>query len=62
MRIMIVDDHEIVREGVRAALSADPRIEVVAEAASGKEALRRVRQTLPPLDAPAPSPGRGRRR
>jgi DNA-binding NarL/FixJ family response regulator len=47
MRIMIVDDHDIVREGVRAALSSDPRIEVVAEAASGKEALRRVRQTLP---------------
>jgi DNA-binding NarL/FixJ family response regulator len=47
MRIMIVDDHDIVREGVRAALSSDPRIEVVAEAASGKEALRAVRQTLP---------------
>jgi len=47
MRIMIVDDHDIVREGVRAALSSDPRIEVVAEASSGKEALRRVRQTLP---------------
>ncbi|QEC48126.1 response regulator transcription factor [Baekduia soli] len=49
MRIMIVDDHEIVREGVRAALSCDPRIEVVAEAGSGKEALRRVRQTLPDI-------------
>jgi DNA-binding NarL/FixJ family response regulator len=49
MRIMIVDDHEIVREGVRAALSSDPRIEVVAEAASGKEALRRVRQSLPDI-------------
>jgi DNA-binding NarL/FixJ family response regulator len=47
MRIMIVDDHDIVREGVRAALSSDPRIEVVAEAASGKEALRAVRQSLP---------------
>ncbi|HWI72188.1 MAG TPA: response regulator transcription factor [Baekduia sp.] len=47
MRIMIVDDHDIVREGVRAALSSDPRIEVVAEAASGKDALRAVRQSLP---------------
>jgi DNA-binding NarL/FixJ family response regulator len=47
MRIMIVDDHDIVREGVRAALSSDPRIEVVAEAGSGKEALRAVRQSLP---------------
>lgn len=47
MRIMIVDDHQIVREGVRAVLSADPRIEVVGEAATGKEALRCVRRTLP---------------
>ncbi|HEY6779721.1 MAG TPA: response regulator transcription factor, partial [Thermoleophilaceae bacterium] len=49
MRIMIVDDHEIVREGVRATLTADPRIDVVATAASGREALRRARQTLPDI-------------
>jgi DNA-binding NarL/FixJ family response regulator len=49
MRIMIVDDHEIVREGVRATLSSDPRIDVVAEASTGREALRRVRQTLPDI-------------
>ncbi len=49
MRIMIVDDHEIVREGVRATLSSDPRIEVVGEASTGREALRRVRQTLPDI-------------
>lgn len=47
MRIMIVDDHEIVREGVRVSLSRHPRIEIVGEAASGKEALQRVRQCLP---------------
>lgn len=47
MRVMIVDDHEIVREGLRASLSRIPDVEVVAEAGSGKEALRRVRQTLP---------------
>lgn len=47
MRIMIVDDHEIVREGVRATLSGDPRFEVVAVAESGKQALRWVRRTLP---------------
>jgi DNA-binding NarL/FixJ family response regulator len=49
MRIMIVDDHEIVREGVRASLSRDPRIEIVSEASTGKEALRCVRQTLPDI-------------
>jgi DNA-binding NarL/FixJ family response regulator len=47
MRVMIVDDHEIVREGVRATLSSDPRIDVVGEAATGRAALRLVRQTLP---------------
>jgi DNA-binding NarL/FixJ family response regulator len=49
MRIMIVDDHEIVREGVRASLARAPGIEVVAEAATGAEALRRVRQKLPDI-------------
>jgi DNA-binding NarL/FixJ family response regulator len=49
MRIMIVDDHEIVREGLRASLSRAPRIEVVGEASTGREALRRVRQTLPDI-------------
>lgn len=49
MRIMIVDDHEIVREGIRVSLSRDPRIEVVGEASSGKDALRRVRQCLPDI-------------
>jgi DNA-binding NarL/FixJ family response regulator len=44
---MIVDDHELVREGVRSALSRVAGVEVVAEASTGREALRRVRQTLP---------------
>jgi DNA-binding NarL/FixJ family response regulator len=44
---MIVDDHEIVREGVRSSLSRTPGIDVVAEASTGREALRRARQTLP---------------
>jgi DNA-binding NarL/FixJ family response regulator len=47
MRILIVDDHEIVREGVRSVLSMDPRFEVVGEAASAKEALQCARRTLP---------------
>jgi DNA-binding NarL/FixJ family response regulator len=49
VRIMIVDDHEIVREGLRASLSRAPGIEVVGEASTGREALRRVRQTLPDI-------------
>lgn len=49
MRIMIVDDHEIVREGIRATLSSDPRLEIVGEAATGRMALRCVRQKLPDI-------------
>src|SRR3712207_4229376 len=49
MRIIIVDDHEVVREGVRAALANDPRITVVGEAATGEEAVRCVRRTLPDI-------------
>lgn len=49
MRVMIVDDHEIVREGLRASLSRTPGIEVVAEASTGQMALRGVRQTLPDI-------------
>ncbi|MCH8613924.1 response regulator [Arsenicicoccus dermatophilus] len=38
-RIVLVDDHPIVRAGLHTLLAADPRIDVVGEAASGEEAL-----------------------
>lgn len=49
MRIMIVDDHEIVREGIRSSLERDERIEVVGDAADGMQARRLIRQTLPDI-------------
>ncbi|HEU5030045.1 MAG TPA: response regulator transcription factor [Spirillospora sp.] len=39
LRVMIVDDHAIVREGLRGMLAAEPGMEVAAEAASGDEAV-----------------------
>ncbi|HEY2278184.1 MAG TPA: response regulator transcription factor [Streptosporangiaceae bacterium] len=39
MRVVLADDHPIVREGLRGMLAAEPGIEVVAEAASGAEAV-----------------------
>ena len=42
LRIELVDDHEVVRQGVRALLDAEPDISVVGEAASVGEAIRRV--------------------
>ena len=39
IRLMMVDDHPVVRAGLRALLEADPEIEVIDELASGEEAL-----------------------
>jgi two-component system response regulator NreC len=49
IRVLVADDHTIVREGVRILLEAQPDIEVVGEAADGQEALERVRELLPDI-------------
>jgi two-component system, NarL family, response regulator NreC len=49
IRVLVADDHTIVREGVRLLLEAQPDIEVVGEAADGQEALALVRQLHPDL-------------
>lgn len=41
-RIMIVDDHEVVRLGMRAAFEAEPDFTVVGEASNGAEALAKI--------------------
>ncbi len=45
--VLLVDDHAIVRAGVRAYLNAQPDLEVVGEAASGVEALQLVVELAP---------------
>ncbi len=45
--ILIVDDHEVVRQGVRAYLGVQPDLEVIAEAASGEEAVRLAAEFVP---------------
>lgn len=45
--VLIVDDHAVVRQGVRAFLETQPDICVVGEAASGEEALQCVAQFTP---------------
>ena len=47
IRILIADDHAVVRSGLRALLGADPDLEFVGEAGDGEEALRLV-ETLRP--------------
>lgn len=47
IKVLIVDDHTLVRDGIRALLVLAPDIEVVGEAANGKEALEKVKQLAP---------------
>jgi len=48
-RLLLVDDHPIVREGLRAYLALQPGLEVVAEAGSVAEALARLDEARPDL-------------
>lgn len=47
VRILIADDHSVVRQGLRMFLTLDPEIEVVGEAVDGADALRRAHITHP---------------
>jgi DNA-binding NarL/FixJ family response regulator len=47
MRVLLADDHRLVRAGLRALLDAMPQIEVVAEAADGEEAFRLLQALRP---------------
>jgi DNA-binding NarL/FixJ family response regulator len=49
MRVMIVDDHPVTRDGLRSALAAASDIEIVAEAGSGEEAVAAAKETEPDL-------------
>jgi len=48
-RIVIAEDHTILREGLRALLSSDPELDIVAEAEDGQEAIRAVEKFKPGL-------------
>ena len=47
IKVLVVDDHAIVREGVKMVLETDPELQVVGEAASGEEAVELVRELSP---------------
>ena len=42
IRLVLVDDHELVRHGLKALIDAEPDLEVVGEAATAQEAIRRI--------------------
>lgn len=47
IRILLVDDHPIVREGIKSALSKKKNISIVGEAATGEEAMVKARKLSP---------------
>ena len=47
IRVLIVDDHEIMRTGIAYSLTVYPDMELVGEASSGQEALKLCRETQP---------------
>lgn len=62
LRVLVVDDHTVVREGLRRVLEEGSGLRVVAEAASGAEALQRAIEEKPDvvlLDLTMPGPGGG---
>jgi len=49
VRIVIAEDHTILREGLRSLLSSSPNFEIIGEAGDGREAIRQVRKFKPEL-------------
>ena len=47
MRVMIVDDHPVTRDGLRSALMSSGEVEIVGEAASGEQAVHAVKEVAP---------------
>ncbi len=67
IRVLIADDHKVVRQGLRFLLSSEPGIEVAGEAADGGAALDAIRaltarrRAARPAHAPPRRPRRARR-
>lgn len=49
LRVLVVDDHGIVRSGVRSLIDSQPDMEVVGEATRGEEAVEKARELRPEL-------------
>ena len=49
LRILIADDHPLLRQGLRQAIEADPRLKVVAEAGGGRAALEQIERLRPAI-------------
>ena len=49
IKLMLADDHAVVRSGLRMLLDAQPDMEIIAEAESGEEAVTKVQELKPDI-------------
>lgn len=49
MKVLLADDHAIMRQGLRALLEKNPQIQIIGEASDGREAVRLTEKLLPEL-------------
>jgi len=49
IRVLLVDDHEVARRGIRSVLSSDANLDVVGETADGEEAVRKAKELHPAI-------------
>ena len=49
IRLLLVDDHPVVRAGLRSCLAPHPNLQIVGEASDGDEAVRKARHLLPDI-------------
>jgi two-component system, NarL family, response regulator DevR len=47
--VLLVDDHQIVRQGLRSILESDPRYDITGEAANGAEAIAQIKTKAPDI-------------
>ena len=47
IKVLLVDDHDIVRRGLKMLLEEERHIEIIAEASDGQEALTKIKDNLP---------------
>jgi DNA-binding NarL/FixJ family response regulator len=49
IRVLLVDDHEVARRGIRSVLAGNPDLEVVGESADGEEAVKKTAELRPDI-------------
>ena len=62
IRVLVVDDHQVVRVGLRTIIDAEPDMEVVAEAADGRSAIAAFASPPPGHHPAGPAHARPERR